>query len=185
MLKLKIGLAAIFAVAASFASAATLDLTANGSGNQGSQIVLADATVDLIQGSFLNVGDFAPNTVCAISGGCVGEFSITWNYDVNNVNFEYGFGDPGDVATVSAFDASNNFVGSVLLTLTSGTALEDISGLGTFRSLVFDTTAATGAGYAFGNINFDQAAAVVPIPATGFLLLAGLGGLAGLRRRKS
>ena len=36
----------------------------------------------------------------------------------------------------------------------------------------------------FGNINFDRAN-VVPLPATGLMLLAGIGGLAGLRRRKS
>ncbi|MCC2096208.1 MAG: VPLPA-CTERM sorting domain-containing protein [Hyphomicrobiales bacterium] len=181
----KLVLVSVFASAASVASAATLDLTANGSGNQGSQIVLGDATVDLITGSYLHVGDFDPNTVCSYTGfsGCVGSFSITWNYDVANVNFDYGYGNTGDSAVVQAFDAFNALVGSVLLNLTSGTSNIDISGLGVFRSLVFDTTAATGAGYSFGNIEFDRVAAV-PLPAGGLLLLGGLGGLAALRRRK-
>ena len=140
----KLVLVSVFASAASVASAATLDLTANGSGNQGSQIVLGDATVDLITGSYLHVGDFDPNTVCSYTGfsGCVGSFSITWNYDVANVNFDYGYGNTGDSAVVQAFDAFNALVGSVLLNLTSGTSNIDISGLGVFRSLVFDTIAA-------------------------------------------
>lgn len=172
----------------SHTQAGLLDLTNGGtlSGNQGSQVVLPDATIDLITGDFLIIGDFDSNAVCALTQGqgCVGSFSLTWNVDVSNVTFDYGFADPGDSAAVSLFDALDNFLGSVTLSATSGIANEDLSGFGSLRKIEFDTTASTGAGYSFGLINFDVAdAAVVPSPSVLTLFSLGLAGLAWRRRR--
>lgn len=171
------------------AHAAVLDLTNGGTigGNQGSQIILPEATIDLIDGDFLTVGDFVANAVCSITSslGCVGEFSLTWNFDVNNVVFDFGFADPGDSAVVSVFNASDSFLGSVNLSLTAGTSTQALLGFSDLRKIEFDTTASTGGGYAFGNINFDRAeAAGVPSPSVLALIGLGLAGL-GWRRRKT
>ncbi|ARE39059.1 hypothetical protein RGUI_0918 [Rhodovulum sp. P5] len=146
-------------------------------------LTMAEATVTADIGTLL-VGDFVPNAVCPVTSGCEGQMTLTWNFDVENVNFEYGFGNPGDEATVSAYDDMMNFVGSVLLTLQSGTDLEDISGLGVFRTLVFDNTASSGAGYAYGNVNYDRVGADVPVPASLPLLFAGVAGLGLVRRAR-
>lgn len=173
-------LAAVAAIGvAGGAGAAQLDFTSVGAGNKGSQIVLPDATVDLISGSHLNVGDFIPNTVCAIAAGCNGIFEITWNMIVRGVDFEYGFGNPGDSAVITGYDAGGNLVGVRNLTLTNGTSFEDLSAFGAVKRIVFDTSASTGAGYAYGNINY----APVPLPAALPLLVAALAGLGLMRRR--
>jgi ABC-type sulfate transport system permease component len=61
----------------------------------------------------------------------------------------------------------------------------DLSGFGPLRTIVFDNTAATGAGYAYGEMTYTLVDAVVPLPATLPMLLAGAGALvlAGRRRR--
>lgn len=174
--------AAALALAASSASAATLDFTSGVLGGFNTTLTMPEATITAAPGTTLAVGDFIANAVCPVTSGCAGAMTLTWNFDVENVGFEYGFGNAGDFATVTAFDASNNTVGSVSLTLTSGTASEDLSGLGVFRSLEFDNIGATGAGYAYGNVTFDRAA-VIPLPASLPLLLGAFGGLALLRRK--
>ena len=178
--------AGVVALAASSANAAQLDFTAGVLSGGGTILTMPDATVTAAAGTTLSIGDFVANAVCPLSGvgGCIGGMTLEWSYDVQNVNFEYGFGNLGDSATVTALDSMMGVVGSVLLTLDSGTTLEDLSGLGVFRSLVFDNSASTGAGYAYGNVNFDRAA-VVPLPAALPLLLGGLAGLALLGRKRA
>ena len=184
MYKIAIPVAAL-ALAASSASAATLDFTSGVISGFGTVLTMPEATVTAGPGTTLSVGDFISNAVCPLSsGGCVGAMTLTWNFDVENVGFEYGNGSPGDFATVTAFDASNSSVGSVALTLTSGTSSEDLSGLGVFRSLEFDNVGATGAGYAYGNVTFDRAT-VIPLPASLPLLLGAFGGLALMRRKRT
>lgn len=177
--------AGVVALAASSATAAQLDFTAGVLSGGDTILTMPDATVTAAAGTTLAIGDFVANAVCPLGGaGCDGGMTLEWNYDVQNVNFEYGFGNTGDMATVTALDSMMGIVGSVVLTLDSGTALEDLSGLGVFRSLVFDNSASTGAGYAYGNVNFDRAA-VVPLPAALPLLLGGLAGLALLGRTRA
>jgi hypothetical protein len=179
--------AAAMVLAASSASAATLDFTSGVLSGSDTVLTMPEAMVTAASGTTLSVGDFIANAVCPAStalGGCVGAMTLTWNFDVENVGFDYGFGNAGDFATVTAFDASNNSVGSVSLTLTSGTSSEDLSGLGVFRSLEFDNIGATGAGYAYGNVTFDRAA-VIPLPASLPLLLGAFGGLALMRRKRA
>lgn len=172
------------AVSASGASAAQLDFVGGVLSAGDTVLTMPEATIVADAGTTLGIGDFVPNAVCPLTSGCEGAMTLTWNFDVENVNFEYGFGNEGDVATVTAYDSAMAFVGEVVLTLTSGTALEDLSGLGVFRTLYFDNTESTGAGYAYGNVNYDRAVGAVPVPASLPLLLAGLGGMALLRRSR-
>ncbi len=177
--------AAAFALAASSATAAQLDFTTGVLSGGDTILTMPEATVTAAPGSTLTVGDFVPNAVCPVTSGCEGAMTLTWNFDVRNVSFEYGFGNPGDVATLTLLDSMMNAVDTVVLTLTSGTATEDLSALGVFRSIMFDNTGSTGAGYAYGNVTFDRATGVVPLPAALPLLLSGVAGLALLRRKRA
>ncbi|MGS4946936.1 VPLPA-CTERM sorting domain-containing protein [Meridianimarinicoccus sp. RP-17] len=179
--------AAAIAVTGAAADAAQLDFTAGVLSGGNTVLTMPEAVLTAGSGATLIVGDFVANASCAIipASGCVGVMTLTWNFDVENVSFDYGFGNDGDFATVTALDASMATVGSVFLDLESGTANEDISALGVFRSLVFDNTGAAGAGYSYGNVNFDRAIvdAPIPLPAALPLLMGGIAGLALLRRK--
>lgn len=174
------------AVSASSVDAAQLDFTSGVLSGGDTILTMAEATLTAGPGSTLIVGDFIGNAACAVMSGCTGTMTLTWNFDVENVSFEYGFGGSGDIATITALDAAMATVGSVFLNLESGTATEDLSSLGVFRSLVFDNTGAAAAGYAYGNVNFDRAVdAPIPLPAGLPLLMGGIAGLALLRRKRA
>lgn len=178
--------AAVIAGVAVSAEAAQLDFTGFSSGLQGTTtLVLPEATVTGEDDTTdLFVGGPFGNGLCAIVGGvCEGDLQIAFNFDVQNVNFNYGTGNPGDFVEVSGFDADGNLIGSVFLDSTSGTAFADLSSLGVLRTLYFDDSS-TGAGYGFTGISFDRAAAV-PLPATLPLMAGGLAALAALRRRRA
>ena len=162
------------------AQAAMIDLP--GGTNDGTTLTTPEATVTAGPNTTLLVGDFVANAVCPLgTAGCNGSMTLTFNFDVNGVSFDYGFGNDGDSAQLSIYDGLGALLGSLGLNLTSGVASADLSGFGTLRSIVFDNTAATGAGYAYGNINYNP----VPEPTTLPLLLAALGGIALFRRKKS
>lgn len=176
-----IALAATFMLATA-PKAAVIDLVS--ATNDGTTLTATDAVIVAGAGTTLLVGDFAVNAVCPLGAlGCNGLMTLTFNFDVLDVSFDYGFGNTGDSALVSVFDMLGTLLGSLSLTSTSGVASDSVSGFGAFRSLVFDNTASTGAGYAYGNINYNRVAAV-PLPASLPILLGGLAGLALLRRRQ-
>ena len=137
-------------------------------------------------GSTMIIGDFVANATCALGGqGCNGVFTLTFDFDVMNVMFDYGFGNGGDVATLSIFDGLGGLLGNLLLNSDSGVASADLSSFGTLRSILFDNSASTGFGYAYGNISYEPATAPVPLPASMPLLMAGLAGVALLRRKRT
>jgi hypothetical protein len=169
-------------LAAGSAGAAVIDFTT--ATNDGTTTVAAGATAVAALGSELAIGDFAANAICALGGsGCDGVFTLTFDSDVSSMSFDYGFGNEGDIATLSIFDRLMALVGTVILNSEADVANYVLSGIGNFRSILFDNSAAAGAGYAYGNIEYDSAA-VVPLPATLPLLLAGMAGLGLLRRKR-
>lgn len=174
--------AAAFA-AASTAQAAQLDFTTGVLSMGDTVLTMADAVATADVGT-LSVGDFDANALCPAFSGCEGKMTLTWNYDVENVSFDYGFGNPGDIAELTFMDAMMNVVGMLTLNSDSGVVTEDVSAFGVFRSIMFDNTASTGAGYAYGLVNFDRAQ-VVPVPAALPLLASGLAGLLLLRRKRA
>jgi len=173
-------------LAAGSAGAAVIDFTT--ATNDGTTAVAAGATAVAAAGDSLFIGDFVENTICSLGGGgCNGIFTLTFDADVSSMSFHYGTGDAGDTATLSIFDSLMALVDTVVLVSASDADGEIanyvLSGIGNFRSIVFDNSAAEGAGYAYGNIEYDSAA-VVPLPATLPLLLAGMAGLGLLRRKR-
>ncbi|MFN7222402.1 MAG: VPLPA-CTERM sorting domain-containing protein [Paracoccaceae bacterium] len=179
---LKIGATVTALALAGSAQAAVIDFTT--ATNDGTTLVATGATATAGAGTTLAVGDFVANALCPLGGfGCNGIMTLTFDADVSNVTFDYGFGNPGDSASLSIFDGLGALISSVLLTSTSGVAFADLSYLGALRSILFDNSASTGAGYAYGNVTYTPAA--VPLPASLPLLLAALGGAALIRRRKT
>ncbi|HET7409722.1 MAG TPA: hypothetical protein VFJ13_05945 [Paracoccaceae bacterium] len=161
-------------LAVSSAEAAVIDFTT--ATNTGTVITTPEATVTAAPGTNLTIGDFIDNAVCPSVAGCTGAMELEFMFDVNNVAFEFGFGGSGDQATVTGFDSFGVQVGQILLTLASGTSFQSLATFGTLRSIVFDNTLAASSGYAYGNISYDRAA-VIPLPATLPLLLAGIAGI--------
>jgi hypothetical protein len=180
--KLKIITFALSMSVAGAAQAAVIDFV--NASNDGTTLIAADATVTAGAATQLFVGDFINNSVCPAGGdGCNGIMTVLFGFDVTNVIFQYGYGDEGDVATLSIRDALGALIGSVTLNSVSGVASADLTSFGSIRSILFDNSTSTGRGYAYGDINYVPAS-VVPLPASLPLLLAGLGGLALLRRRR-
>jgi hypothetical protein len=170
--------------AAGSAEAAVVDFVS--ASNDGTTLVATDLTATAAAGTVLVVGDFIDNALCPQGDfGCNGAFTLTFDADAINVAFQYGWGDAGDSALLSIFDALGSFMGSVALALEDDIDVVDLSGFGPLRTIVFDNTAATGAGYAYGEMTYTLVDAVVPLPATLPMLLAGAGALvlAGRRRR--
>jgi hypothetical protein len=169
-------------LAAGSAGAAVIDFTT--ATNDGTTVVATGATAVAALGSELVIGDFAANTICALGGsGCNGIFTLTFDADVLSMSFDYGFGDEGDIATLSIFDSLMALVDTVVLNSEADVATYVLSGIGNFRSILFDNSTAAGNGYAYGNIEYDSAA-VVPLPATLPLFLAAMAGLGLLRRKR-
>lgn len=180
--KLKMAIFAVAMAASGSAEAAVIDFV--NATTVGTTLFATDATVTPGASTGLIVGDFIDNAICPAGGeGCNGIMTILFDFDVNNVMFQYGFGDEGDVATLSIRDALGALIGLVTLNSDDGVASADLTSFGSIRSILFDNSASTGFGYAYGDINY-VAASVVPLPASLPLLLAGLGGLALLRRRR-
>lgn len=169
---------------ATSADAALLDFTT--ATNDGTTVTAVGATAVASPGSSMIIGDFADNAICAIGGGgCNGVFTLTFDFDVMNVMFDYGFGNAGDIALLSVLDGLGGLIGGLTLNSEAGVASADLSSFGVFRSIVFDNSSALGAGYAYGNITYDPAMAPVPLPASMPLMLVGLAGVALLRRKRA
>lgn len=170
---------------ASAADAAVLDFSAFSPGFQGTNtLILPEATVTGLSDELFLGGGGIPISVCSIAGSnCVGSLEIAWNFDVTDVAFDFGHGDPGDQATITGFDAFGAQVGQVLLDLESGFDHASL-GFGPVRSIVFDNSLSTGGGYAYGNIEYTASVAAVPLPATLPLVLAALAGLGLIGRKR-
>ena len=121
------------------------------------------------------------NSICFIDGGvCEGDGEIDFDDLVGSINFEVGGFNPGDFVVVSAVDGADN----VLATLNvASNGAYNFGGLSGISKLLFADTS-TGAGFVFGNFNFDVTSAAVPVPAAAPLMLAGLGFLARKRRKQ-
>lgn len=179
---LKITTFAMFMAFSGSAQAAVIDLV--NATNDGTTLTATDAVITAGPFTALKVGDFIDNSVCPLGGeGCNGIMTVLFNFDVANVKFDYGFGNLGDSSSLTILNSVNAILGFLNLTSTEDVATADLSSFGTIRSILFNNTASSGAGYAFGNISYDPAS-VVPLPGSLPLLLAGLGGLALLRRRR-
>ena len=106
--------------------------------------------------------------------------TISFNSAISDLNFvtrAYGTGDIVNAMIYSGTTLLHTIVA------TSNTTL-DFSGFSGVTSLVLDASASTGLGFVYGDFAFNDVS-TVPLPASGLLLIAGIGGIAGLRRKTS
>lgn len=172
------------ALAASNASAATLDFSDFFNGDQGTTtLVLPEATLNSFSGNFYIGAAAIASEPCALNStnlNCEGDFEILFNETVNNLSFETINGGLGDQVDIYVY-GSGGFMGSVQQ-LSSG--LVDLSSFINVTRLFLDDSSTAG-GFAYDYFNFDIGAINSDVPAPAPLAILGLGlvGL-GLSRRK-
>ena len=175
--------------------AARLDFSVFSDVDQGNQIDLTNvATVDAGSGTDALVvdqptgsGNFGTrNSVCGRDSNsqCRGDFSITWDFDVKDINLVYGSQKTGKQADIEGFDSDGGSSGVETLSSSSDSGKSkyvDLSTLGTIRTLQFtDKSTGNGGGYAFGDITYTA----VPLPPSLPMLAFVLGGLGVAGRRR-
>lgn len=165
------------------------------SGAAGASVALTGATLVAAPGSQLflyRAGDFgfpAGGGFCALGQGffCKGQATLIFAQPVTSLTLDAFFVGNGDRAVVSAF-AGDELLRAVDVL---GNGLIDFRGLqGVTRISFIDQSASFGTGIAYGNLRYtlqppppppppEPVLAPVPLPATGVMLLAALGLMAG------
>lgn len=163
---------------ASSASADTLDFSVFPTGPMGTTVlVLPQATITSF-GSNLYIGAAGiDHEICALTGGgnCEADLKVDFSTAVNGLSFVASGYDAGDHVDVNIFDGAT-LLGTVGL---SSNGLVDLSAFSHVTSLYMDDSS-TGAGFAYDHFIF----APVPEPETYAMLLAGLGLMGFMTRRR-
>lgn len=152
-------------------------------------------TLDLFSPTTFITSDGANPTSPVLSGSPIfnGGIALLFSIDQVAVGFTAGFFDAIGSTGITAFARDGSLLGTVVNSITGieflGLATDD--GQAEIAGVFLDLVGNEPAGFAVDNIRFGQAddvvlppdPNVVPLPAAGWLMLAGLAGIAGLRRR--
>ncbi|MGV6850324.1 MAG: VPLPA-CTERM sorting domain-containing protein [Marinibacterium sp.] len=170
-------------VGASAAHATTLSLGSTADCSTPEVTITADAAAGACQ-----IGG-SPAGAALVKSGLNDTFwTASFTGTVTGVSIDLGdHNADADRLFLSAFDSGNNNIETVTLDiLSSSRIMHTLSLVSTgIAKITFGTTGEIGRGGIYAqNLNFTPETSPVPIPAAGFLLMGGLGGLAALRRRR-
>jgi hypothetical protein len=161
------------------ASADTLDFSGLSIGAQGSTVlVLPNATITSF-GSDIYVGAAGiDHEICALTGGgnCEADLRVDFSTAVNSLSFVTSGWHSGDHIDVNVYSGAS-LLGTVGH---SSNGLVDLSAFSLVTSIYLDDSSIGGAGMAYDHFIF----APVPEPETYAMLLAGLGLLGFMARRR-
>ncbi|MEM7491708.1 MAG: hypothetical protein AAF390_21530 [Pseudomonadota bacterium] len=170
--------------------AAGIDFGGVTPGAQAGDIVTPEATITGFSSTLIFGPETgAPEGLCGDFSGtglCDGIVSITFATPVTGLSFDVLNAGPGDLLEVVVDDVDAGLFGA-------GTESVDLSGFGAVEELTLlaflvpDLPEGDGDAVAYANFTFDGPAPVIPLPATSWLLLAGLGAFsaAGWGARRS
>lgn len=139
--------------------------------------------------TFITNDGSAPNTpVLSGSPTFNGAVAVLFNSDQYGVGFDAGyFNDVGSLG-LTAFNRNGDILGTVSNLGLGIEFLGLISNAADIAGVIFSLTGAEAAGFAIDSLRFGERGdivdpAPVPLPAAGWMLISGLGGIAALRRR--
>ena len=120
-----------------------------------------------------------------------GPIAVLFSEDQFGVGFDAGFFDAAGSTGITAFARDGSLLGTVA---NNGLGIEFlglVSEAGHIAGVFLDLVGAEPAGFAIDNLRFGERGDVVvgpapiPLPAAGWLLIAGIGGMAAMKRRKT
>jgi hypothetical protein len=157
--------------------------------NQYDGILFSNATI-LTEGISLNEFEFPPGSGFNVISDDAGPMTLSFAVPITTFAGYFTYSVP---ITITAFDASNNLLGSVTSLFSNNLALtgEEGSGPNEFLSLGFAngislitiTGDVSGASFTLDDLTVDGTVTVVPEPATFFLLFAGSSIVIGFRKK--
>lgn len=138
---------------------------------------------DMVQMAFSDVDGLVDVTLVSLTFGWVGDFR--YGYSGTNGSFEIILDDAG----FSGIDFGDSLMFSGLaddniIEAYRSIGLYDLSGISGLTGSVFGVKAGDMGSWKLKSVVVDWTVPEVPLPAAGWLLLAGLGGLAAIRRLK-
>lgn len=117
-----------------------------------------------------------------------GPIAVLFSEDQFGVGFDAGFFDGVGSTAITAFDRAGNLLGSVANTGLGIEFLGLVSEGGDIAGVFLDLVGNEPAGFGIDSLRFgkrEDIDNVIPLPATAWLLVGGLGALAAARRRKN
>lgn len=124
-----------------------------------------------------DVDGFCVFTYATLS--CGGDGDIIFSSAVRNLSFDADGAPYGDTVDILAY-LGNTLLGNI--TVTSAGRL-DFSAFGSITRLAFIDLDSTRSGFGYSTFEFEFAdTSTVPLPASGWFLVASLGGIAAMRR---
>ncbi len=171
---------------AASAHAALLDFSTV-QGSQGSPLVVPggatlshESSVGVIRVGIGSAGQ-ADGFCFLMSGSCEAGGSMVFSQSITNLTFDIDGWNPGDSVDITAFLGVNLL--STVTFNTSNQVVNDFSALTIDRLVFVDNS--TGAGVGYSTFAFDPGTPAIPLPASAFLLLGGVGALAAFGRRRT